>query len=74
MRLDSDELSFMKSKLFDNKEPEVSHVSGMHILPGEKNPGELMPDYVRDKIVEILSKYTSGNFSLINGEWVLSEQ
>ncbi len=74
MRLDSDELSFMKSKLFDNNEPEVSHVTGMHILPGEKNPGELMPDYVRDKIVEILSKYTSGNFSLINGEWVLSEQ
>ncbi len=73
MRLDSDELSYMKSMLFDNNEPRVSHVTGIHILPGEKRPGELMPEHVRNKIVEIIQKYTDGKFSLVNGEWPLSE-
>lgn len=73
MRLDSDELSYMKSMLFDNNEPRVSHVTGIHILPGEKRPGELMPEHVRNKIVEIIQKYTDGKFSLVNGEWLLSE-
>ncbi len=73
MRLDSDELSYMKSMLFDNNKPRVSHVTGIHILPGEKRPGELMPEYVRNKIVEIIQKYTDGKFSLVNGEWQLSE-
>ncbi|OWP57462.1 MAG: metal-binding protein [Thermoplasmatales archaeon B_DKE] len=72
MRLDSDELSYLKEIIFDSIKPGVSHVTGIHLLPDEKDPGELIPEIFRGKIMDVISSYSSGTFSLIDGEWVLS--
>lgn len=72
MRLDSDELNFLKWKLnlSSTDSGSLVHVDGIHILPGEEEPFEKVPDVHRRHIREILSDYTEGIYRLEDGKWI----
>jgi hypothetical protein len=70
MRLDTDELAYMRGLVVDHSNPVPGHVTGIHILPGENIPGQLIPVEFRDGIMKIISEYSSGIFELEGKEWV----
>lgn len=72
MRLDSDELNLMKIRLgfSDGDAHTFDHVSGVHILPDEKNPFEKMPETYRDSISAIIWQYVPLTYHLKNQQWV----
>ncbi len=72
MRLDSDELNLMKGRLsFAEVDlTTLKHVEGIHVLPDEKLPFEKVPDQFRSDIMEIISQYSDGVYSLREDQWV----
>lgn len=72
MRLDSDELEYLKNSLFEGKDvkSELRHVRGIHILPKEKQPLDRIPEIFKDRIFEILLKYADGIYKLPADKWV----
>jgi hypothetical protein len=72
MRLDTDELNFMKGKL-NLAHVDLSalmHVDGIHILPDETVPFEKVPEYFRSDITGIISQYSGGAYILKDGQWL----
>lgn len=69
LRLDRDELELMKRKVFHNDHSTVSHVEMVHIIPGESGPFSMIPEEFRGKIANIITPYTSGTCSVVQGKW-----
>ncbi len=73
LRLDEDEKnqSFYiigKKGNIPNVEP-VDHVEKIHININTCDPN-LIPNHLRDKLMDLINKYTNGNCELKNKEWV----
>ncbi len=71
MRLDSDELNLMKQKLgFQARSgPMLNHVDGIHLLPGEEEPFQMVPVDYRNGISRILGQYAENVYRLEDGQW-----
>ncbi|MEM0155755.1 MAG: metal-binding protein [Thermoplasmataceae archaeon] len=69
MRLDTDEMAYLRKLVIEHGNPTKSHVTGIHLLDVEKSPGQLIPIEFRNGIMKIISQYSSGIFELRNGEW-----
>lgn len=77
MRLDSDELNLMKQKLgFSSGDitADLSHVSGIHVLPDEREIFEKVPNSFRRSLISIISEYAPQIYILKDNQWVLSSQ
>ena len=77
MRLDTDELNYMKAKLgfIEAGDMErLQHVSGMHLLPDEHQLFQHVPDAYRDGIMRIISQYAPLSYSYTGGAWNQSEK
>ncbi len=73
LKLDPDELNLMMDGLQSKKFNKKTHVSGIHIIPGEKNALSQIPENFRERIGKIFSEYTSGCWSLDDGKWIKSK-
>lgn len=70
MRLDPDELGYLRNRLWGYpSDRNLSHVKGLHILPGEKELMQQIPEGMRAGILEIYRRYCEGTYSLANQEW-----
>ncbi|MEM0156873.1 MAG: metal-binding protein [Thermoplasmataceae archaeon] len=77
MRLDTDELNYMKARLgfIETSEMErLQHVSGMHLLPGEEQLFQHVPDRYREGIMKIISQYAPVSYTYTGGSWEKSEK
>ncbi|MEM0158409.1 MAG: metal-binding protein [Thermoplasmataceae archaeon] len=71
VRLDPDEFEYPNRKFLGEQIPEnLYHVSGIHILPEEKESFSLIPQPFRNGIRDIISSESSGYFRLQSGAWV----
>ena len=77
MRLDTDELNYMKAKLgfiqADDNE-NLQHVSGVHLLPDEHQVFQHVPDSYREGVMKIISQYAPRIYSYKDGKWQESEK
>lgn len=74
MRLDPDELSFLKNNLWgDDSLPGADHVRGIHVIPGESEILAEIPETLRKGIRAILEEYCNGVYSLVNGTWAVED-
>lgn len=75
MRLDTDELNLMKSRLgftgTTGDTGKLGHVDGTHLLPGEKAILERIPMNFRQPISSIIGEYSAGEYRLEDGEWAI---
>ncbi len=71
MKLDPDELQFLLDGLESGQYHEGTQVTGIHILPNEKEPMEKIPASYRNSIMKIISYYTTGVWKLENGHWIM---
>ncbi|MEM0140366.1 MAG: metal-binding protein [Ferroplasma sp.] len=72
MRLDPDEQAYAMERtgFAMNINEDLSHVSGIHILPYEKTELSAIPEKFRDKINKIFSAYSSGIYRIENNKWI----
>ncbi|MCL5785508.1 MAG: metal-binding protein [Candidatus Thermoplasmatota archaeon] len=70
MRLDQDELAYLLNRISSGASGDRSHVTGLHMLPGERNLLNSVREPIRSKVLDLLRMYTSGTFYLQNGKWV----
>ncbi len=70
MRLDSDELAFLKNRLWgESPKTGADHAGGIHILPWETSPLEKVPENAREGLKNIFKQYCSGTYSLKDVMW-----
>ncbi len=76
MRLDSDEMAYLKARLWGEGDSSRSytHVRGIHRLPDEKESMERIPDEYRKFLGSLYSRYGDGSFRTEGSAWIMDTQ
>lgn len=76
MRIDPDELSYLKEKLWgiQGSGREYGHVRGIHILPWEGELLQSIPNSFKDVIAHRFNEYCEGTFRTDGQKWIKTTQ
>ena len=67
LRLDTDEIKYLYSGTAED-----SHVTGIHVLPDEREPLSHIASGIREKVLSIFREYCKGQYHYRKSRWAQS--